>query len=184
MPYIQKVLLEFFGFPPKKGINPDEVVAIGAAMHGSALLGYTTDLLLLDVTPLSLGIRIHGDLFVPIIARNTPVPCKRSHFFTTIKDNQEQVEVEVYQGESQNVKENELLGKFILKGIRPAPRGEPRIEVTFQINAEGLLLVSAKDLDTGKSHEIEITTRHTLTPEEVEKISCEFGRDLLTSPAS
>lgn len=183
MPLIQKTLLEFFGTPPRKGINPDEVVALGAAIMGNALMGATTDLILMDVTPLSLGIEVQGGIFVPIIQRNTPVPTKRTHLFTTVRDYQDQVRVRVYQGESDQVTENELLGEFTLVGIRPAPRGEPKIEVAFHINSEGILSVSARDLETGKAQTIEVSTRHTLTEDEVSHLARKFEDSLSLHPS-
>ncbi len=170
MPLVHRRIEEYFGKPARKGINPDEVVALGAAIHGAALTETSTDLLLMDVTPLSLGIATQGGVFSKLIERNTPVPCKRSHIFTTVRDNQDKVQIEVYQGEEEAVRSNELLGQFSFTGIRPAPRGEPKIEVLFSINAEGIVSVSARDLTTGKAHSIEVTATSGLTDDEIRQM--------------
>jgi len=170
MPQVHRRLAEFFGKTPRKGINPDEVVALGAALQASALSDVDQDLLLLDVTPLSLGIATQGGFFSKLIEHNTPVPCKRSHNFTTVRDNQDQVNIQVFQGEHDRAADNELLGEFVLTGIRPASRGEPKIDVTFAISAEGIVSVAAKDLDTGKSQQIEVTAQSGLTESEMQEL--------------
>lgn len=170
MPMIHRRLEEFFGKPARKGINPDEVVALGAAIHAAALTETSTDLLLMDVTPLSLGIATQGGGFAKLIERNTPVPCKRSQIFTTVRDNQDRVQIAVYQGEGETVGENEMLGQFSLTGIAPARRGEPKIEVFFAINSEGIVSVSARDLTTGRTQAIEVTASSGLTEEEIRRM--------------
>lgn len=183
MPLIHRRIEEFFGKPARKGINPDEVVALGAAIHGAALTETSTDLLLMDVTPLSLGIATHGGVFSKLIARNTAVPCKRDHIFTTVRDNQDRVQIDVYQGEEESVQGNELLGQFSLTGIRPAPRGEPKIQVMFSINAEGIVSVSARDLTTGKQQAIEVTASSGLTEDEIRRMRDENDDYPVNHPA-
>lgn len=173
MPLIHKMVGEFFGQTPRKGINPDEVVAMGAAIEAAMLVEDDADLLLLDVTPLSLGIATQGDIFSVLIERNMPVPAKRGHVFTTVQDNQDTVRIFVFQGEYSRASENELLGEFALTGIRPAPRGGPRIEVTFSITAEGIVNVSAKDLDTGQTQKIDVSSSSQLSEEEIQKLISE-----------
>ena len=175
MPMIQKRLEEFFGKPARKGINPDEVVALGAAIHGASLLEPESDMLLMDVTPLSLGIATQGGFFAKLIERNTAVPCKRGHTFTTVRDNQDKVKIQVFQGEGDKVIENEMLGEFILTGIPPGPRGKSKIEVLFAINAEGIVSVAAKDMETGRSQTIEVTATSGLTEEEIRKMQSEHN---------
>ncbi len=170
MPRIQQVVRDFFGKEPHKGINPDEVVAIGAAIQGAVLAGEKKDILLLDVTPLTLGIETLGGVMTPIIPRNTTIPTKKSQIFTTAEDNQTAVTVHVLQGERPMAHQNRTLGKFDLYGIPPAPRGIPQIEVTFDIDADGILHVSAKDLGTGKEQKIKITASSGLTKEEIERM--------------
>ena len=150
MPLVQSAVTEFFGKRPHKGVNPDEVVAIGAAIQGEALLDEDKNLLLLDVTPLSLGIATFGGHFARLIERNTTVPVRKQHIFTTTRDNQSAVKIRVLQGESETAAENDLLGEFVLSGIRPAPKGEPEIEVSFDIDANGIVSVSARDPATGQ----------------------------------
>ncbi|MCS7214746.1 MAG: molecular chaperone DnaK, partial [Thermodesulfovibrio sp.] len=162
-PKVQKAVQDFFGKEPHKGVNPDEVVAIGAAIQAAILKGEVKEVLLLDVTPLSLGIETLGGVFTKIIERNTTIPTKKSQIFTTAADNQTAVTIKVYQGEREMAADNKLLGVFELVGIPPAPRGIPQIEVTFDIDANGILHVSAKDLATGKEQSIRITASSGLT---------------------
>ena len=170
MPRIQQIVKDFFGKEPHKGINPDEVVAVGAAIQGGVLAGEKKDILLLDVTPLTLGIETLGGVMTPIIPRNTTIPTKKSQIFTTAEDNQTAVTVHVLQGERPMAHQNRTLGKFDLYGIPPAPRGIPQIEVAFDIDADGILHVSAKDLGTGKEQKIRITASSGLTKEEIDKM--------------
>jgi molecular chaperone DnaK len=170
MPRVQEVVKRFFGKEPHKGVNPDEVVAVGAAIQGGVLKGEVRDVLLLDVTPLSLGVETSGGVFTKIIHKNTTVPCKKSQVFSTAVDNQPLVSVHVLQGEREMAGDNKTLGRFELVGIPPAPRGVPQIEVTFEIDANGLVHVSAKDLGTGKTQNIRITSSSGLTEEEIQRM--------------
>ncbi len=170
MPKIQETVQQFFGKEPHKGVNPDEVVAIGAAIQGAVLAGEVKDVLLLDVTPLSLGIETLGGVFTRIIDRNTTIPTKKSQIFSTAEDNQTAVTIRVYQGEREIAAENKLLGQFDLVGIPPAPRGVPQIEVTFDIDANGIVHVSARDKATGKEQSIRIQASGGLTEEEIERM--------------
>src|SRR5207248_8941795 len=156
MPRIQNLVKELFGKEPHKGVNPDEVVAVGAAIQGGVLGGEVKDLLLLDVTPLTLSIETLGGVATPMIQRNTAIPTKKSEKFTTAADSQPSVEVKVYQGERPMARDNKPIGTFHLDGLPPAPRGVPQIEVTFDIDTNGVLNVSAKDLGTGKENKIRI----------------------------
>lgn len=156
IPLVQQVIERFTGKPLSRGVNPVECVAVGAAVQAGILQGQIRELILVDIAPLTLGIETEGDRFVPIIDRNSAIPCANSKTFTTISDNQGIVEVHVLQGESERASENISLGKFQLKGVRPAPRGEPRIEVMFSIDADGIVSVSASDMDTGAAQEIAI----------------------------
>jgi len=173
MPKIVEAVTKFFGKEPNKSVNPDEVVAIGAAIQGGVLGGEVKDVLLLDVTPLTLGIETLGGVSTPLIARNTTIPSSKSQVFSTAADNQTQVEINVLQGERPMVSDNKSLGRFILDGIPPAARGVPQIEVTFDIDANGILNVKAQDKATGKEQSIKITGSTGLTREEVEKMTKE-----------
>ena len=173
IPIIQQEVEKFFGKKPSKGVNPDEVVAIGAAIQGGVLTGEVKDVLLLDVTPLSLGIETMGGVFTKLIESNTTIPTKKSETFSTAVDNQPSVEIHVLQGERPMAKDNKSIGKFHLDGIPPAPRGVPQIEVTFDIDANGILNVSAKDKGTGKEQKIRIEASSGLTDEEIEKMKQE-----------
>ncbi len=170
MPKVQETVKSLFGKDPHKGVNPDEVVAVGAAVQAAVLTGEVKDLLLLDVTPLSLGIETLGGVMTRLIERNTTIPTKKSEIFTTAADSQTSVEVHVLQGERPMARDNRALGKFHLVGIPPAPRGVPQIEVTFDIDANGILNVSAKDTATGKQQNITITASSGLTKEEIDRM--------------
>ena len=170
MPLVQELVSEFFGRAPHKGVNPDEVVAVGAAIQAAILSEHQEGPLLIDVTPLSLGIATFGGQFAPIIERNTKVPTSRQEMFTTTRDNQSQVKIRVLQGESEQADENGLLAEFALTGIRAAPKGEPEIEVTFDIDADGIVGVSAKDNATNQVQSIQVNPRGTLSEDELEKL--------------
>ncbi len=170
MPLVQKKVEEFFGKKPNISVNPDEVVAIGAAIQGGVLAGEVKDVLLLDVTPLSLGIETLGGVATPLIERNTTIPHAKSQTFSTAADNQTSVEIQVLQGERPMASDNKILGRFILDGIPPSPRGVPQVEVTFDIDANGILNVSAKDKASGREQKITITASAGLSKEEIEKM--------------
>jgi molecular chaperone DnaK len=170
IPRVQQIVKELFGKDPHKGVNPDEVVAIGAAVQAGVLSGDVKDLLLLDVTPLSLGIETMGGVMTTLIPRNTTIPTRKSEIFSTASDNQTSVEVHVLQGERSMARDNRTLGKFHLIGLPPAPRGMPQIEVTFDIDANGIVNVSAKDLGTGKEQKITITSSSGLNKDEVDRM--------------
>ena len=170
MPRVQELVEKQLGKEPHKGVNPDEVVAVGAAIQGGVLKGEVKDVLLLDVTPLTLGIETLGQVMTPLIERNTTIPTRKSEIFSTAADNQNTVEIHVLQGERKMAGDNKTIGKFHLDGIPPAPRGMPQIEVTFDIDANGILKVSAKDLGTGKEQKITITASSGLNKDEVEKM--------------
>ncbi len=173
VPRIQEVVEKFFGKKPSKGVNPDEVVAVGAAIQGGVLTGEVKDVLLLDVTPLSLGIETLGGVFTKLIEANTTIPTRKSEIFSTAADNQPSVEIHVLQGERPMAKDNRTIGRFHLDGIPPAPRGIPQIEVTFDIDANGILHVSAKDKGTGKEQKIRIEASSGLTEAEIERMKKE-----------
>jgi len=170
IPKVQQLVKDFFGKEPSKSVNPDEVVSLGAAIQGGVLAGDVTDVLLLDVTPLSLGIETMGGIFTKMIERNTTIPTKRSQVFSTAEDNQPAVDISVFQGERQMARDNKLLGQFKLDGIPSAPRGVPQIEVTFDIDANGIVNVTAKDKGTGKVQHITITSSSGLSEQEIEKM--------------
>lgn len=170
MPLVQQKVQEFFGKEPRKDVNPDEAVAMGAAIQGAVLSGDKKDVLLLDVTPLTLGIETMGGVMTPIIEKNTMIPTKKSQVFSTAADNQPAVSIQVYQGERKIANQNKLLGNFDLTDIPPAPRGVPQIEVTFDINADGIMNISAKDKGTGKSQSIQIKADSGLSESEIEEM--------------
>jgi molecular chaperone DnaK len=170
MPKVIEAVKQFFGKEPARNVNPDEVVAIGAAIQGGVLKGEVKDVLLLDVTPLSLGIETLGGVFTRLIDRNTTIPTKKSQVFSTADDNQQAVTVRVFQGEREMAADNKLLGEFNLVGIPPAPRGMPQIEVTFDIDANGIVSVSAKDKATGKEQQIKIQASGGLSEREIERL--------------
>ena len=173
MPMVQKVVQQFFGKEPHKGVNPDEVVAVGAAIQGGVLKGEVKDVLLLDVTPLSLGVETAGGVNTRIIEKNTTIPCRKGQVFSTAVDNQPIVNVHVLQGEREMATDNKTLARFELVGIPPAPRGVPQIEVAFDIDANGIVHVSAKDLGTGKQQSIRIVASSGLTEQEIQRMIAE-----------
>jgi molecular chaperone DnaK len=170
VPKVQKMVKDIFGKEPHKGVNPDEVVAVGAAIQGSVLAGERKDVLLLDVTPLTLGIETEGKVMTPLVERNTTIPTEKKQVFSTAADNQTAVTVRVFQGERKMAEDNRLLGEFNLEGIPPAPRGVPKVEVKFDIDANGILNVSAKDLGTGKEANVKIQQSSGLSKDEIEKM--------------
>jgi molecular chaperone DnaK len=176
MPRVQQRVAEFFGKQPSKGVNPDEVVAVGAAIQGGVLTGDVDDVLLLDVTPLSLGVETQGGVFTRIIEKNTTIPYSRSQVFSTAVDNQPMVSVHVLQGEREMAKDNRSLARFDLVGLPPAPRGVPQIEVAFEIDADGILQVSARDRGTGREQNVEIRPSSGLTEDEIERMMCDAER--------
>ena len=178
MPLVQSSAAKFFGREPSKGVHPDEVVAVGAAIQGSALAGKTENVLLLDVTPHSLGVMVFGGGFEVIIERNSTVPTDDHMIFTTVKDNQTSVKILVLQGESERAEDNDLLGEFVLEGLRPAPAGEVEIKITFSISADGIVSVSAEDMETGQAQSITVTATSGLTENEIKRM-IEENKDYL-----
>merc|ERR1711970_1620230 len=170
MPKVQDTYKDIFGRAPSKSVNPDEAVAMGAAIQGGVLAGDVTDVLLLDVTPLSLGIETLGGVMTKLINRNTTIPTKKSQVFSTAADGQTQVEIKCYQGEREMAADNKILGQFQLVGIPPAPRGVPQVEVTFDIDANGIVNVSARDKGTGKEQQIVIQSSGGLSKDEIENM--------------
>jgi molecular chaperone DnaK len=168
MPRIQEKVEEIFGRAPYKGVNPDEVVASGAAIQAGVLRGEVDEVLLLDVTPLSLGVETQGGVFTKIIDKNTTIPTRKSQIFSTTEDNQNVVRIHVLQGEREMAEDNKSLGRFELMGIPPAPRGVPQIEVSFEIDTDGVVAVSAKDLGTGKSQQVSVTASSGLSDQEIQ----------------
>jgi molecular chaperone DnaK len=183
MPVVQQAVQSYFGIAPSKGVHPDEVVACGAAIQGHLLASGDSQTLLLDVTPHKLGIMVAGGLFDVIIDKDTTIPTSQNKVFTTVRDNQNQVRIMVMQGEFEKAEKNELLGEFILDQLRPAPRGEVKVEVTFEISADGILGVSAKDLDTGRAQAITVTASSGLTEDEIKEMVAET-KDAMVADAS
>jgi len=183
MPRVIEKVKEFFGKEPNRSVNPDEVVAVGAAIQAGVLTGETKDVVLLDVTPLTLGVETLGGVLTPMIQRNTTVPTSKTEVYSTAGDNQTQVEIHILQGERPMAKDNKSLGRFILEGIPPAPRGVPQIEVTFDLDANGILTVTAKDKATGKAQTIKITGSTGLTKDEIEKMKEEAEKNAETDKA-
>ena len=183
MPLVQRKVEEIFGKAPMKGVNPDEVVATGAAIQGGVLTGEVEDVLLLDVTPLSLGVETQGAVATKILEKNTTIPCTKSQIFSTTEDHQDVVRIHVLQGEREMAEDNMTLGRVEVVGIPPAPRGVPQIEVTFAIDTDGVVNVSAKDLGTGKSQSVEVTASSGLTEEQVERLVDEAATSAVADEA-
>merc|ERR1711978_76346 len=173
MPKVQEAVSTFFNKTPSKNVNPDEVVSMGAAIQGGVMTGNVKDVLLIDVTPLSLGIETLGGVFTRLISRNTAIPSKKSEVFSTAVDNQSQVGIKVYQGEREMAADNKYLGSFDLVGIPPAPRGRPQIEVTFDIDANGIVNVAAQDKGTGKKQNLQVVTSGGLSKDDIKKMQDE-----------
>jgi molecular chaperone DnaK len=183
MPLVQRKVESIFRKTPLKGVNPDEVVAAGAAIQGGVLTGEVEEVLLLDVTPLSLGVETQGGVATKILDKNTTIPCTKSRIFSTTEDHQDIVRIHVLQGERELAEDNMTLGRFELVGIPPAPRGVPQIEVTFAIDTDGVVSVSAKDLGTGRSQSIQVTASSGLTKEEVERLVSEAEGNAMADQA-
>jgi molecular chaperone DnaK len=180
-PLVQRAVTAFFGKPPHRGVNPDEVVALGAAVQGGLLVSRDRDMLLLDVTPLSLGIATFDGHFATLIEKNTTVPVRKAHTFTTTRDNQRAVKIRVLQGASQRADDNHLLGEFVLGEIAPAPKGAPEIDVSFDIDANGIVNVSASDRATGREQTITVNTSGTLSQDELREIIADNESEELPS---
>ena len=183
MPRVQQIVKEIFEKEPHKGVNPDEVVAVGAAIQGAVLAGDVKGVLLLDVTPLSLGLETKGGVMTVLVPKNTTIPTEKKETFTTAEDNQSAVTIKVYQGERPMASDNRLLGEFNLEGIPPAPMGMPQIEVSFNIDANGILQVSAKDKGTGKEQTIKIESSGGLTKEEIDRMQRDCAGERSTRQA-
>jgi molecular chaperone DnaK len=177
MPMVQKAVARFFGKPPHRGVNPDEVVATGAAIQGAALVDAQQELLLLDVTPLHLGIATFDGKSAILIEANTTIPVRKSHIFTTTRDDQRAVKIRVLQGQDERADANHLLGEFVLTDIPPAKQGEPEIDVSFDIDHNGIVNVSARDLSTGLEQSITVKATGTLSEQELEKLVQEYQED-------
>jgi molecular chaperone DnaK len=179
MPLIQERVKEFFKRAPRRDVHPDEIVSLGAAIHGTSILGGGRDVLLLDVTPMSLGIMVSGGQFSALIPKNTTIPTSKSHIFTTVRDHQTSVRILVLQGEDEDATKNELLGEFTLSDIRPAPRGEIELEVTFEIDADGIVSVSARNIETGQEQVITVTSKSSMSEADLKRIAVENEEHLV-----
>ncbi|MEL6341391.1 MAG: Hsp70 family protein, partial [Myxococcota bacterium] len=178
---VHQQVAQMWGRPPSSGVHPDLVVAVGAAIQGSMLMGDTANYVLLDVTPHNLGIMTLGGMAETVIPKDTTIPTELRKTFTTVRDNQEQVKIVVFQGDSRRIAGNELLGEFVLSDLRPAPRGTVRIEVSFAISADGLVTVAARDIETGREQTIQVTGSHRLEEEEIRRMIAEHQEDLVAT---